>query len=620
MIRRTAFYLESDGRPLLAWLHEPAAARPGRGVVFCPAIGCEQVHSYRSVRAACDAIAEGGSAALRFDYLGTGDSAGDETDWRFAAWVRNVYDAMGWLARHLGSERIDLVGLRLGATLALKVAEERQVERLVLWAPIAKGKRFVREMRMLSASMEGATDQVEAAGFLCVPEFLAELETIDATKLALRCSAAFLVGEETAPLRDRLRELGADVAEIPCPGYADMMTYPHYTKVPRETIAAIVSWLGSSDVGRVSRPVSLGVPAENRDSAVMTSRDGPGDAPSRDAVVERPMTIDTEPELFGILGEPAGGADSERPMIVLLNAGAVAHIGPNRLYVDVARRLAAEGFRTFRLDIQGLGDSPAADPSLENHVYPDTMFGDVERAMTWLRDRQGARKIVLLGLCSGAYAAFQEAAQSRNPDLVDAILLNPLTYHWHEGMSIDRASLRDLEVENYYTQAMLDPRKWRKLLTGRSRTGLVGAIKIGLRKLFVRPAPLPEMDGHARPTTDAEIPSHPPTSVVRSDLSRIRAAGRRVAFWFAPREAGHTMLLLEAKRLVRELVAAGTLSIDHIPGADHTFSNQAPRRLLIDKLVAHLASRYPERGPRGPFGRAGVVASAPAGSLSARSL
>ena len=253
MIRRTAFHFESQGRPLLAWLHEPTGMRAERGIVFCPAIGCEQVHSYRSVRRACDALAEAGFAALRFDYLGTGDSAGDETEWRFATWLANVRDAIDWLAGHLGSERIDLIGLRVGATLALKIAEERPVEKLVLWAPVVKGKRFGREMRMLSASVEGATDQVEAAGFLHTPELLDELEAIDAAKFMPRSKAALIVGDDSAALRDRLGSLDIATTEIACPGCADMMTYPHYTKVPHDTIAAIVEWLGS-DVGRVSRP------------------------------------------------------------------------------------------------------------------------------------------------------------------------------------------------------------------------------------------------------------------------------------------------------------------------------------------------------------------------------
>ena len=591
MIRRTAFHFESQGRPLLAWLHEPAEARPERGVVFCPAVGCDQVHAYRSVRRSCDALAEAGLAALRFDYLGTGDSAGDETEWRFETWLANVRDAIIWLAQHLRSERIDLIGLRLGATLALKVAEERPVEKLVLWAPVVKGKRFVREMRMLSASVEGATDQVEAAGFLYTPELLAELDAIDAAKFEPRCGAALIVGEESPALRDRLPELGALTAEMACPGYADMMTYPHYTKVPSDTIAGIVEWLGER---RGLSPSNSSEPIAATRSAGINPAARQGIV--RPDVVERPIVMTGDPELFGVLSEPAGDVDRERPTILILNAGAVHHVGPNRLHVDVARRFAEEGFRSVRVDIQGLGDSPAADPAFENAVYPDTLFRDIERMMTWLQEHEGATRIVLFGLCSGAYAAFQSAAQSTNPAFVEALLLNPLTFFWREGMPLDDADIQAIEDDNYYTLAMFDPHKWWKLLTGRSRTGVFGAMKIALRKILSRRSGMPPVpDGLPAVKSEPGVPSHPQRPDLRGDLARIRTADRHVALWFSPTEPGYTILMLQAKRQVRDAIRDGAMRIDHVAEADHTFSNLGPRRVLIDQLVEHLRRRFPRR-------------------------
>ena len=53
--------------------------------------------------------------------------------------------------------------------------------------------------------------------------------------------------------------------------------------------------------------------------------------------------------LLGITTEPAAGAgDSSHPAVVLLNAGLVHRIGPNRLYVNTARRLADAGFTVLR--------------------------------------------------------------------------------------------------------------------------------------------------------------------------------------------------------------------------------------------------------------------------------
>ena len=305
-----------------------------------------------------------------------------------------------------------------------------------------------------------------------------------------------------------------------------------------------------------------------------------------------------DPELFGIVSEPAGDVDPERPTILILNAGAVHHVGPNRLHVDVARRFAEEGFRSVRMDIQGLGDSPAGDPALENSVYPDTLFRDIERMMTWLQEHEGATRIVLFGLCSGAYAAFQAAAQSRNRALVEAILLNPLTFFWREGMPLDDADIQAIEDDNYYTQAMWNPRKWWKLLTGQSRTGLFGALKIAARKLLVRPSGLPAVpEGLPEVKAEPGAPSHPARPDLRGDLARIRAAERHVALWFSPLEPGYTILMLQAKRQVHDAIGSGAMRIEHVAGADHTFSNLGPRRVLIGQLVEHLRKRYasPER-------------------------
>ncbi|HEX3314384.1 MAG TPA: hypothetical protein VHR72_05795 [Gemmataceae bacterium] len=302
------------------------------------------------------------------------------------------------------------------------------------------------------------------------------------------------------------------------------------------------------------------------------------------------------PELFGVVSELSGGVDPRRPTILILNAGAVHHVGPNRLHVDVARRFAEVGFRSVRVDIQGLGDSPAADPAFENAVYPDTLFRDIERMMTWLQEHEGATRIVLFGLCSGAYAAFQAAAQSRNPALVEALLLNPLTFFWREGMPLDDAGIQAIEDDNYYTHVMFDPRKWWKLLTGRSRTGVYGALKIALRKVLSRRSGvLPMPEGLPAVKSEPGVPSHPQRPDLRGDLARIRTAERHVALWFSPTEPGYTILMLQAKRQVRDAIRAGAMRIDHVAGADHTFSNLGPRRVLLGRLAEHLGQRYPRR-------------------------
>src|SRR5258707_567166 len=85
---RQAIYFDSRGETLFGWLHGPGHPAPqSHGVVLCPPLGHEHLHSQRSLRHLADALAGAGFLVLRFDYRGTGDSAGgNEAGGNWAAW------------------------------------------------------------------------------------------------------------------------------------------------------------------------------------------------------------------------------------------------------------------------------------------------------------------------------------------------------------------------------------------------------------------------------------------------------------------------------------------------------------------------------------------------------
>ncbi len=87
-------------------------------LVLAP-VGYGYLCSHRALRVLAERVAAQGHLALRIDYDGTGDAAGDQWDGgRVEAWRRTVRDAAALLHR-LGAERLQLVGLGLGATFAL---------------------------------------------------------------------------------------------------------------------------------------------------------------------------------------------------------------------------------------------------------------------------------------------------------------------------------------------------------------------------------------------------------------------------------------------------------------------------------------------------------------------
>jgi uncharacterized protein len=121
-------------------IHEAAAPTPRtRAAVLCQPLGTEYTYAHRSMRQLAVRLAMSGFHTLRFDYYGTGDSAGTEAELDLAGCETDVESAMEALADIAGTTRVTLIGLRAGANIAAHVAARRgaDVEALALWDPIA---------------------------------------------------------------------------------------------------------------------------------------------------------------------------------------------------------------------------------------------------------------------------------------------------------------------------------------------------------------------------------------------------------------------------------------------------------------------------------------------------
>src|SRR3954468_8799767 len=198
-INRRALYLGSGDEALFAWHHHAPRAIPRDCVaVLCGPIGPEYTRSHRTVRHLADRLAAAGVPAIRFDYQGCGDSAGDEASPdRLGAWRRSIA-AAAWHARRLsGCSRVCLIGIRLGATLAALEAEEVGADLVVLWNPVVKGRAYTHELQAIAmTAADGAAkvdDGLESAGFRISAETLAALRSIDLTRIAFKPRARVLL-------------------------------------------------------------------------------------------------------------------------------------------------------------------------------------------------------------------------------------------------------------------------------------------------------------------------------------------------------------------------------------------------------------------------------------------
>ena len=119
---------------------------------------------------------------------------------------------------------------------------------------------------------------------------------------------------------------------------------------------------------------------------------------------ERVLSFGGSGSLHGVLTEPAPEDRLDGvPAVLFWNVGTNHHVGPHRVYVDLARRLAQLGFTSLRFDTSGLGDSAASRddtrPDAERNV------ADVREAMLTVKKQRGFERFVLVGFCSSVDAA-----------------------------------------------------------------------------------------------------------------------------------------------------------------------------------------------------------------------
>jgi alpha-beta hydrolase superfamily lysophospholipase len=165
--------------------------------------------------------------------------------------------------------------------------------------------------------------------------------------------------------------------------------------------------------------------------------------------------------LVGVITRPDGmNSRTDRPALILCNAGLVHRVGPHRLHVHLARRLAEQGFTVVRFDLSGLGDSLAR---ADNVPYPECTILETQQVMDQITAMTGIEHYCLMGLSSGALLSLKTAL--RDDRVVGAGILNPHGFvrssEWHRHVE-------DLSASRIYAGNLFRPQSWLKALTGKT--------------------------------------------------------------------------------------------------------------------------------------------------------
>jgi alpha/beta superfamily hydrolase len=227
--RERPFFVEHEaGQFYCVFYQRLALGESEKGIVLCPPYPWEYQGCDRLFVGLARQLAEAGVDVIRFDYSGNRESSGSPYEAGLDTQLADIERAIDELQSLRPGDSIGLLGARAGATLAALAADQdSRVEFLILWDPIAVGKRHMtRCLRAAVASQSIGDDDgrptsgelssrlergesVELAGFVLSAKLYRDWLGTDAVRQIQRWSIPCLVLETCAGQRARDSNLAA---------------------------------------------------------------------------------------------------------------------------------------------------------------------------------------------------------------------------------------------------------------------------------------------------------------------------------------------------------------------------------------------------------------------------
>ncbi|WP_081715787.1 serine aminopeptidase domain-containing protein [Paraburkholderia mimosarum] len=563
------------------WLHLPTVSNATTGVVLCSPFGYDALCVHRGWRDFAIALTElGGIPALRFDYPGTGDSDGNEEDpQRFRMWIASIKAAARYLRATTGVRRLILCGLRLGATLAVLAAKELDgVDSLVLMAPVIAGKRYIRELGMQHQGWLKSTIGHESAepydyaravgvfGFQLYADTLEELAAVDLNHHARSSATRVLLHDicDSVPMsrlvaRYRAEGVRADVQFFP--EYDKFLVDPRFSVPPRKAFDSVIEWLGIHSGTTAKLAVEILSPA--------------ADARIDFSAGHETVAVFGGGRYVGVFCKPFRAQESA-PAVLLVNAGGCHRVGDGRLAVLMARRLAGQGIASLRMDLGGIGDSrhhendPTLDALYAGHAVTDATAG-VECLIT-----TGHQKVVIFGVCTGAYVGIHTALA--HPRVVGCMAVNLPFFFWRAGQK--KHGDFHFGSNRGYWRALCSPRKWLLLLTGRAH-GFVKAMEVA-RRLTVRLTAL------AASPFEGQFGFNTPTGKIRQVIRDLGRKGVQISLIYGSLDPGRDELEIHFGPSGRQLEKQPNITVDILKGLDHALFAYTARNVVMARFEEFL--------------------------------
>ncbi len=229
----TPVRIQHAGRELVGlYLAAAPDVQQNHAVLLCNPFGQEAIRAHRLYRVMSERLAAAGYSVLRFDYYGSGDSAGDDAEWDVLGSIADADAALRELLARSGAPRWSAVGLRLGAAIALEAARRapQPAQHLLLLDPVLDGRAYLTALAAsnqealnrgygvrwpLSAQLRHSmlpAPQSEALGFVISPACRTQIEALTPARLLpLPAARASLLVADAAATRQMLQQAGVQL-------------------------------------------------------------------------------------------------------------------------------------------------------------------------------------------------------------------------------------------------------------------------------------------------------------------------------------------------------------------------------------------------------------------------
>jgi len=278
-------------------------------------------------------------------------------------------------------------------------------------------------------------------------------------------------------------------------------------------------------------------------------------------VNERVEVFGARRGLTGILTESDAAANANAPTILLTNVGIQTRVGPGRIWVELARRLAASGFPVLRFDLSGMGDSAVRSGGASES---ERAVLDMRDAMDHLGRKYGAKHFVVIGFCSGTDAAHGVALA--DPRVAGMI--------WVEGYAYRTRRF----LVRWHMKRLLSLHRWRRYARSQlARLRLTAGQRRSLGEedlIFTR--------------------DYPTRELLSRQLEELLHRGVRI---LAVYSGADNITYGYSGQFFEMMPGAFRGRVDElfVPEADHLFTTPEHRRALVEQLAGWIEDRFGER-------------------------